>query len=101
MAICEEPLSLLFQFFYKMAFGATIVASFFLLLLFTFELPPIYNPFELPKNTFCHRHKKTKSNQVYEVSWTKMRTKTGLISNLDHEKKKREQEHEKCKIKIQ
>jgi hypothetical protein len=30
-----------------------------------------------------------------------MRTKTGLISNLDHEKKKREQEHEKCKIKIQ
>jgi hypothetical protein len=68
MAICEEPLSLLFQFFYKMAFGATIVASFFLLLLFTFELPPIYNPFELPKNTFCHRHKKTKSNQVYEVS---------------------------------
>jgi hypothetical protein len=35
----------------KMAFGVTIVASSFLLLLLIFELLPIYNPFELPKNT--------------------------------------------------
>ncbi len=62
-ATYEEPLNLLFQFcffyssnlvslvtfFCKMAFGATIVASSFLLLLLIFELPPIYNPFELPK----------------------------------------------------
>ncbi len=61
----EKPLNLLFQigFFYssnlvslvtfscKMAFGVTIVASSFLLLLLIFELLPIYNPFELPKNT--------------------------------------------------
>jgi hypothetical protein len=34
----------------KMAFGATIVANSFLLLLFIFELPPIYNLFELSIN---------------------------------------------------
>ncbi len=64
VATYEKPLNLLFQFcfFYssnlvslmtfscKMAFGATIVANSFLLLLFIFELPPIYNLFELSIN---------------------------------------------------
>jgi hypothetical protein len=38
-----------------MAFDATIVITFFFLLLLIRELPPIYNPFELPNNTFCHK----------------------------------------------
>jgi hypothetical protein len=44
-----------------MAFGATILTSFFFLLFLILELSPIYNPFELPKNTFFHKHE---SNQI-------------------------------------
>jgi hypothetical protein len=58
VATCEEPWVCFFNLIYscdiilQMAFGATIVASSFLIFLFILELLPIYTLFELPKNTF-------------------------------------------------
>jgi hypothetical protein len=55
---CEEPWVCCFNLIYycdiilQMIFGATIVASSFLIFLFILELPPIYTLSELPKNNF-------------------------------------------------
>jgi hypothetical protein len=49
----------------------------------------------------CSNYNKHKNNQVYKISLTKMRTHVGLIPNLNYEMRKKEQEPNMCKTRIQ